>query len=172
MLYGAQSDMAIFTSLNLPPSMPYLMLETAEYGIKFIKTEDYQYDIEKTVLRFHVFGEGGDLMIRCDEDRVFWRFVGFEDIFSQLHLNGGTPYPEELGDDKESLNDVQSLLWGKNELGQHEWKEDRVGTAQLTYPTEAVERVEIRARPIISTITNETIVYWTYALIEHLPQGK
>jgi hypothetical protein len=170
-LYGGQGD--IFASLNLSAGdMPYLMLETAEYGIAFGSTAEYAFTPEWTVLRFHAFGNGGDLLIRRDEDRIFWRFVGYNKVFNQLGLTSETPYPEILEIKDE---DVRSLLWGaywgQDDSGQHHWQENRVGKAQLTYPfPEPAERVEIRACRVLDTNTRETVAYWTYDLAEHQPQ--
>jgi len=94
-LYGGQGD--VFASLKLSAEdMPYLMLETAEYGIQFGSTSQYTYVPERTVLRLHAFGSGGDLLIRRDEDQIFWRFVGYEGIFNQLGLINRIPYPKTL----------------------------------------------------------------------------
>lgn len=170
-LYGGQED--VFASLNLSAeAMPYLMLETAEYGIQFGATEGYAFTPEWTVLRLHAFGPGGDLLIRRDEDRIFWRFVGYEGVFNQLGLPDGTPYPKPLsviGEDERSL--LWGAYWGRDDAGQHHWQENRVGKAQLTYPfPEPVERVEIRACRVLNASTHETVAYWTYALAEHQPQ--
>lgn len=169
-LYGGQG--VVFASLNLSVGdMPYLMLETAEYGIAFGSTAEYAFIPEWTVLRLHAFGNGGDLLIRRDEDRVFWRFVGYNQVFNQLGLANGTPYPHPL---KINDEDVRSLLWGaywgQDDLGQHHWQENRVGKARLAYPfPESVERVEIRACCVLDT-SNQTVAYWTYTLVAHQPQ--
>lgn len=166
-LYGGRGD--IFASLNLSAeTMPYLMLETAEYGIQFGSTAEHAFTPEWTVLRLHAFGSGGDLLIRLDEDRIFWRFVGYEVIFSQLGLADGTPYFRMLTLDDE---DERSLLWGAFDKQLGHWQENRVGKAQLTYPfPEPAERVEIRACRVLDASTHETVAYWTYALAEHQPQ--
>jgi hypothetical protein len=108
------------------------------------------------------------LLIRRDEDRIFWRFVGYEVIFSQLGLADGTPYSRMLTLDDE---DERSLLWGAFDKELGHWQENRVGKAQLIYPfPEPVERVEIRACRVLDASTHETVAYWTYALAEHQPQ--
>lgn len=166
-LYGGQGD--IFASLNLSANdMPYLMLETAEYGIQFGSTVEYAFTPEWTVLRLHAFGSGGDLLIRRDEERIFWRFVGYQGVFNQLGLRDVTPYPEPLSISGE---DVRSLLWGAFDKQLGHWRENRVGKAPLTYPfPEPAERVEIRACRVLDASTHETVAYWTYALVEHQPQ--
>lgn len=170
-LYGGQGD--IFASLKLSAmDMPNLMLETAEYGIQFVATKDYAFPPGWTILRFHAFGADGDLLIRRDEDRVMWRFVGYQGVFEQLGLPDGIPYPKSLSISSE---DEYSLLWGrgKNDFGQHYWQEDRVGKAQLTYPfSEPAERIEIRAHRVLDASTDETVAFWTYTLKEHQPQER
>jgi hypothetical protein len=172
-LYGGQGD--IFSSLNLSAeAMIYMMLETADKGIEFLLTAQYSPEEHWTILRLHAFGPGGDLLIRRDEDRIFWRFVGYEDIFNQLGLTSGTPYPKPLsisGEDERSL--LWGAYWGQDDSGQHYWQENRVGKAQLTYPfPQPVERVEIHACRVLDVKTQETVAYWTYALAEHQPQEK
>jgi hypothetical protein len=164
-LYGGQGD--VLASLELPAEdMPYLMLETAEYGIQFGETSEYTYHSDWDVLRLHVFGEGGDLMIRCDELRTFWRFVGDQSVFDKIGLANGTPYPEPLSVSEE---DERSLLWGAYNQELRSWQEDRVGKGRLKYPfPEGVERVEIRARRVFDK--SETVAYWTYTLVAHQPQ--
>ncbi len=170
-LYGGQGN--IFAALKLSDeTMPYLMLETADKGIKFIPTDQYSPEEHWTILRLHTFGSGGDLLVRRDEDRVFWRFVGYDGVFNQLKLTDGTPYPKPLSVSDE---DERSLLWGaywrQDDSGHQHWQENRVGKAQLTYPfPEPVERVEIRACRVLDASTHETVAYWTYALAEHQPQ--
>lgn len=170
-LYGGQGD--VFASLNLSAeAMPYLMLETAEYGIQFVAIEGYTFTPDWTILRLHAFGPGGDLLIRRDEDRIFWRFVGYEGVFNQLKLANGTPYPEPLsvsGEDERSL--LWGAYWGQDDSGQHYWQENRVGKAQLAYPfPKPAERVEIRACRVLDASTHETVAYWTYTLTAHQPQ--
>ena len=166
-LYGGQGD--VLASLNLSAGdMPYLMLETAEYGMAFGSTAEYTFTPEWIVLRFHAFGNGGDLLIRRDEDRIFWRFVGYESVFSQLGLNKGTSYPKPLIVSEEVEH---SLLWGKFDERLGYWQENRVGKAQLAYPfAHPAERVEIRACRVLDASTLETVAYWTYALAEHQTQ--
>lgn len=170
-LYGGQGD--VFASLNLSAeTMPYLMLETAEYGIQFVSTAEYTFTRDWTVLRLHTFGPSGDLLIRRDEDRIFWRFVGYQGVFYQLGLPDGIPYPEPLGvSDKDERSLLWGAYWGQNDSGHHHWQENRVGKAQLIYPfPEPAERVEIRACRVLDASTHETVAYWTYALAEHQPQ--
>lgn len=166
-LYGGQGD--IFASLNRSAeAMPYLMLETSEYGIEFGYSRDYDFVRNLLILRLHAFGSGGDLMIRRDEDRIFWRFVGYERVFNQLGLTDGTSYPEKLCI---SHKGERSLLWGAFDERLGYWQENRVGKAQLTYPfPKPVERVEIHACRVLDVSTRETVAYWTYTLAAHQPQ--
>jgi len=166
-LYGGQGD--VFKSLNLSANdMPYLMLETADKGIEFIPTAKYSPEKHWTILRLHAFGPGGDLLIRRDEERIFWRFVGYQGVFNQLGLRDVTPYPEPLSISGE---DERSLLWGAFDERLGYWRENRVGKAHLTYPfPEPADRVEIRACRVLDANTHETVAYWTYALVEHQPQ--
>lgn len=166
-LYGGQGD--IYASLTLSPKkMPYLMLETADKGIEFLPTTQYIPDAHSTILRLHAFGTGGDLLIRRDETRVFWRFVGYKTVFEALHLTNGTRYPAILSIHGE---DDRSLLWGSFNEQRGYWQENRVGKAELTYPLpEATERVEIRAHRVLDANNGQIVAYWTYNLAEHLPQ--
>lgn len=170
-LYGGQGN--VFASLNLSAGdMPYLMLETAEYGIAFGSTAEYTFTPEWTVLRLHAFGEGGDLLIRRDESHIFWRFVGYQGVFDQLKLTDGTPYPEPFSvSDEDERSLLWGAYWGQDDAGQHHWQENRVGKAQLTYPfPKPAERVEIRACRVRDDNTHETVAYWTYTLVAHQPQ--
>lgn len=157
-----------FAALELPTEqMPYLMLETAEHGIEFGAAADFNYVPDWTMLRLHAFGPGGDLLIRRDENQVFWRFVGYEGVFNLLGLTEGIPYSETLipGDE-----DERSLLWGAFDEQRGYWHDNRVGKAHLAYPFDhPAERVEIRACPVLDAKTQETVAYWTYTLAEHVP---
>lgn len=172
-LYGGQGD--VFASLSLSAEdMPNLMCETAEYGIQFGYSRDYGLIRDLLITRVHAFGSKGDLLIRRDEDRIFWRFVGYQGVFNQIGLPDGKPYPKPLivsSEDERSL--LWGAYWGQDDSGQHHWQENRVGKAPLTYPfSEPSERVEIRACRVLDDSTRETIAYWTYALVEHLTQEK
>jgi len=174
-LYGGQGD--VFSSLNLPANdMPYMMLETAEAGIRFGKTAQYQFMPEVTILRIHAFGKGGDLLIRRDEDRVFWRFVGRQSVFDTLKLNDGKKYPHPLRYDENEIE--RSLLWGKydeedQKAGRKHRYEARMGGAKLNYPDVplAYSRVEIHAWRVVDA-NNHTVAYWTYELTEHPNKPK
>ncbi len=63
--------------------MPYLIVDTAEHGIQFYAS-DFSNVQHLTILRLHAFGSGGDLLIRRDEHRCFWRFVGNLSVFDAL----------------------------------------------------------------------------------------
>lgn len=170
-LYGGQGD--VFASLNLSAEdMPYLMLETADKGIEFLPTAQYSPEEHWTILRLHAFGPGGDLLIRRDEDRIFWRFVGYQGVFNQLKLTNGTSYPKPLSvSDKDERSLLWGAYWGQDDSGQQHWQENRVGKAQLAYPfPEPAERVEIRACHVLDTNTHQTVAYWTYTLVAHQSQ--
>jgi hypothetical protein len=169
-LYGGQGD--IFASLNLSAGdMPYLMLETAEYGIQFCSTAEYAFTPEWTVLRLHAFGSGGELLIRRDEDRIFWRFVGKQSVFVRLGLDG-TQFPKVLHYNQEDVE--RSLVWGKydakdiDDVRRGYRYEARVGKVELNYPDVPLdwERIEIHARRVLDT-DNQIIAYWTYELAKH-----
>lgn len=173
-LYGGRGD--IFALILLPANdMPYMMLETAEAGIQFGSTDKYQFTSKVTILRLHAFGKGGDLLIRRDEDRIFWRFVGKQGVFDTLKLSG-EKYPHPLRYDENEIE--YSLLWGKYDdederAGRKHRYEARMGGAKLNYPdvSLASSRVEIHAWRVLDD-NNHTVAYWTHALKEHQPQEK
>jgi hypothetical protein len=147
--------------------MPYVMLETAEDGIKFISAANFTFKSETTMLRFHAFGSEGDLLVRLDEDHIYWRFVGYKSVYEQLKLNG-KPYPNPLKSDN---GDEHALLWGAYDKERGHWHENRVGKAPLTYPfPENTDRLEIHTCRVLDAETHEIMAYWTYELAAHQPQ--
>jgi len=180
-LYGGQGD--IFASLKLSDeTMPYLMCETAEFGIEFGHSGDYDLIRNLLIMRLHAFGEGGDLLIRRDEGKVFWRFIGKQAVYNALSLSNGEKYTCNGQETLQKGDDEYSLLWGvyqgKDKLGRLRWQEDRVGKAPLTYPvSDPMKRVEIHAWQVLDA-KKEIVAYWTYKLAPHpdksqnQPQGN
>lgn len=143
-------------------SMPYMMVETAEQddqGIQFLPS-DANFNWGLTILRLHLFGTGGDLLIRRDEDRMYWRFVGERGMYERLGLQG-VGFSGELRNGKQ----VTSLLWGKYEDERRDRYEARMGKASLKYPVVSAEteRVEIHALEILDDM-GKIVTHWTFGL--------
>ena len=93
-----------------------------------------------------LFGDGGDLSVRRDGDRCFWRFVGPEGY----RLPAGVQGYDYWGSVPEgtrlhvALDEV--LLWGKGEKmpdGSMIWRDDRTAGHRLVYPQQTAERVKL-----------------------------
>lgn len=171
-LYGGQGD--IFASLKLSDdTMPYLMCETAEFGIEFGHSGDYDLIRNLLIMRLHAFGEGGDLLIRRDESKVFWRFIGKQAVYNALSLSNGKKYTCDGQETLQKGDDECSLLWGKydeedKKAKRNERYEARMGKAKLNYPDVPLDwnRVEIHAWQVLDA-KKEIVAYWTYKLAPH-----
>lgn len=142
--------------------IPYMMIETAEWGIQFLPSNT-PLDAALTILRLHLFGEGGDLLLRHDEDRIYWRFVGERGMYERLGLHGKL-FPRNLQQGKQ----VTSLLWGQCQYDENKQPyryEGRMGKASLNYPLVPAEseRVEIHALEIIDDM-GAIVTHWTFGL--------
>lgn len=76
--------------------------------------------------RGRLFGPGGDLSLRRDDDYFLWHFIG----------TFAAPIKEAMpfwGPDLKT-RDGSVLLWGHFDSSQKRWWEDRVGWAELRYP--------------------------------------
>lgn len=87
--------------------------------------------------RGRVFGQGGDLSLRRDGERVLWYFVGKSwqsppSGFDYADFWQAHPNFERLRWRRE-----RSLLWGEYKTALERWQEDRVGRARLSYPVDA-----------------------------------
>jgi len=97
--------------------------------------------------RGRLFGPGGDLEVRRDGDRFYWRFVGqrgaqlpdgpfhAQDFWGQA--SAGTRFFHSV---------EHALLWGERQESLNLWFEDRTARAELKYPWDQVGRVQVKYR--------------------------
>lgn len=148
--------------------MPYWIVQTLEQATRFRDDATGNW-LAEGLLRLHAFGAGGDLTVRRDEDRYYWRFVGHAESAGGLQ---GEAYPGELW--KDDAQHQQALLYGKYE-GDGQWQENIVGSAFLNYPHEPVERVMIHAHAIVGPVAKDevdVVAYWTYKLDTYVPEQE
>lgn len=119
--------------------MPWQMWETTnDFELKHKAPLPKKSEIELMMLeRVRFFGEGGDLTLRRDDEQFRWHFIG--------QKNANVPASNDAPDDfwKEHPKQTftrfkgQVILWGAwDEInGQERWVENRVGRANLAYPT-------------------------------------
>lgn len=97
--------------------------------------------------RGRLFGPGGDLEVRRDGDRFYWRFVGragarppdgsFHALNFWTQTEPGTRFFH---------SEDRALLWGERREGFDHWFDDRVARARLNYPWDKEGRVQVKYR--------------------------
>lgn len=157
-------------------NMPYCIAQTLEQPTRF-RDDSPEVWLAEGLLRLHAFGAGGDLTVRRDEDRCYWRFVGREESRGGLT---GKEFSGELTirDEDDALLEPKALLYGKY-LDDGQWQENVVGGANLNYPHEPVERVMIHAHAILGSVDKgnhkgevNVVAYWTYKLDTYKPEQE
>ena len=110
---------------------------TDELELKHATTVPTKTEIELMMLeRVRLFGEGGDLTVRRDDEHFRWYFIGPK----HATVPGGDETPEDFWDDhpqkKLTRFKGQVILWGAwdDKSDQERWVENRVGFAKLAYP--------------------------------------
>ena len=101
--------------------------------------------------RGRIFGPDGDLELRRDPrqdgDRFLWRFVG-ESGIAQPQGFDVAPYWAGREDKPLQSYERTALLWGSKEAakphGKASWHDDRVGGAELDYPSVNSNRAQVR----------------------------
>jgi hypothetical protein len=96
------------------------------------------------LIRLRAFGPGGDLEVRRDADRFYWRFIG----------PGKVPVPKILFENYWDhhptavfrCTETSALLWGKRNDISGLWLDDRVAKARLEYPGANSDRAQVRIR--------------------------
>ncbi len=151
-------DILSYFDLN---HMDYMIIQYQNNTVNFGYTGQLITQIDNAISRLHIFGEGGDLTVRRDENIFYWRFVGHETLLENLI---GRLYPDEnmpLSIDGET----KALLWGRYQ-GEGAWQEDIVGKATLGYPTDDVKEAEhtMIFAHIVKDKHNQSVAYWTYRL--------
>jgi len=136
----AESDLMKFLEQwNNLAQMPYRIWEYAS-DIAFEK--DSLPDNAVLLQRGRLFGEGGDLEVRRDGAEFAWRFVGPADA----KLPDGKYDAHNYWGDHSGVvffqEKASALLWGERNEKKGKWYDDRVGAAELNYPTSG-KRVQI-----------------------------
>ncbi len=164
-------DTADFLAGWQASDMPYVIMDSLGRGV-LIGWRDQFDTLLPDALRLHIFGPGGDLTWRRDENRAFWRYIGVKypslpeavEPFDFWHETEAT----ELKADK---NPQRALLWGIYRGEKTLWQENRVGHAsregRLSYPVldpEPEDRVEVLAWVLRNPDDLSVAVVWTYAL--------
>ncbi len=124
--------------------------------------------------RGEIFGEGGHLSLRRDENRWFWRYIGPPDQlapegFNQEQECDNFWAAKQNSDVIFSCYEDHTLLWGKEIQDQNNqptgrWWEDRVAAARLVYPAQlkSYERVYLKFWRF--TAAGRTQFVWYYGL--------
>jgi len=123
--------------------MPYRIWEYVS-GIVFEKEKSPSAKDVVLLQRGRLFGEGGDLEVRRDGAEFSWRFVGpagvqppggysAKDYWASHHNVEDVTYFQD---------EATALLWGEWEEKKEKWHDDRVGAADLKYPTSG-KRVQV-----------------------------
>jgi hypothetical protein len=80
--------------------------------------------------RGRLFGPGGDLSLRRDDDYFLWQFIGT----FVAPIQGAKPFWDQHPGLELKKWDGSVLLWGAFDNLKNRWWEDRVGWADLRYP--------------------------------------
>jgi hypothetical protein len=122
--------------------------------------------------RAEIFGEWGNVSLRCDGQTVRWHFVGPARAPIPSDWSPLESYWSQHGGQTFRVQEGRSLLWGKlSEVtsGASVWLDDRVGWAPLAYPHDTAERVEIVYTLLLDS--GHTAFVWWKGLCNHAP-GK
>jgi hypothetical protein len=116
--------------------MPYAIWETFD-ALRFRKGEcpPATADLE----RARVFGRAGDLEVRREGSRCFWRVLGAKDAIQKPAGFDAEDFWQTHADVRFCELELSALLWGKYQSGAGCWYDDRVGRAELDYPLDPTE---------------------------------
>jgi hypothetical protein len=128
-----------------------------EYAHRIEFTDKMPPDEELDLLeRGRVFGVGGDLSLRRDSGKFYWHFVGsacasVPQGFDVADFWDDAPEVKDpvTGELRLRVRNETALLWGSYETALLRWQEDRVGWADLSYPSVAAvkeQRVKLHYR--------------------------
>ena len=166
-------DTAVFLAGWALENIPYVVVDVLGDGVRIGKISWWNdFDaILPRVMRLHIFGPGGDLTWRRDENRAFWRYVGgtYPELPEAITIHDfwdESKVSELLVDED---NPRHALLWGQYDDQKDHWHEDRVGKAsaedRLRYPdvdAQPGERVEVLAWELRQPDDSAVVAYWTY----------
>lgn len=163
---GKWSDTATLATFQFQ-HMPYCIVQTVKQPTQF-RYDKPEIWLKEDLLRLHAFGDGGDLTVRRDGDRYYWRFVGTEASAAGL---AGEPFPHPVQIDPEQ--EQKALLYGVNKGG-GQFQENIVGGANLNYPQalQNADRVMIHAHAVTAADGLEVVAYWTYKLDTYEPEPE
>jgi len=148
-------------------ALPFCVIETVQHGARFGRSTDLVVD-NAAMTRLHLFGPGGDFMLRRDANLFYWRYVGcVPTSFPEPGRDFWKAHPEIATLCLEDCAPMFSMLWGKHSHG-GEWYADRVGHANLLYPIEGQpERVLLcsyRLETVEGHPTPQVAAYWSTAI--------
>lgn len=122
--------------------------------------------------RMEIFGAGGNISLRRNDDRFLWHFIGNDtktqqDTLSKLTDTNFTvrKFWEENSSSKLYKRDESALLWGEYDEDSNRWHDDRVGWANLDYPIGREQRVQIDYT--VFTDNGQTAFVWWKELKQH-----
>lgn len=145
---------------------PYRIWEYA-HRITFTERAVNDYGLLE---RGRIFGAGGDLALRRDNDAFRWHFIGSPsttppDGFSYRNFWDSHPDTVFRHHEKES-----ALLWGLYHQDHQRWLEDRVGWADLRYPTDATALPQdVRMQIVYDSYTDggQTAFVWWQEIMRY-----
>lgn len=134
------------------------------------------------LMRARFFGEGGDLSLRRDGNRLYWHFIGApRDDFSDFPKIKSTC---RFWDEQEKLpeaervkelrlqKEAEALLWGERVNGKNFWREDRVGAIDLVYPTMETHNGRVKLRYDVYWHNGQPAFVWLKKFVDASSQPE
>jgi len=119
--------------------MPYRIWE--DYTSLLFEKDTVPLNFDQ-IQRARIFGQDGDLTLRCDGNQLIWHFIGKAEINPPQEFPSLGFWDKQAGDLILLESEGQYLLWGRKRNMGVGWQDDRVGAALLVYPgMEEQERV-------------------------------
>jgi len=133
--FSAERAQALLTAWRIPRSdMPWAVWEFLSEMTPICRANRAEFiPTDLTYLeRARVFGNGGDLELRRDGERLFWRFIG-EPGEQQTPLGFAANNYWDKHTEHLHQRELTALLWGERDDSRNTWYEARVGAANLNY---------------------------------------
>lgn len=143
-------------------AMQYRIWEYVD-RITFIEAGVADYDLLE---RGRIFGEGGHLSVRRDDDEFLWHFIGNFKGANDAALPGEfekRDFWQEQPEVRLRCRDEEALLWGEYKETLGCWHDDRVGWADLSYPAPIEARKEnprVKLRYTVFTQDGQVAFVW------------
>jgi hypothetical protein len=122
--------------------------------------------------RMEIFGASGNLSLRRNGDQFLWHFISDDGQARQETLNKFAvanlevkKFWDENTEHKLYRRDESALLWGDYDTNFNRWHDDRVGWANLDYPTGQRKRMQIDYT--VFTDYGQTAFVWWKELKQH-----